>query len=163
MNKKKFTLLFLGLFLPILIFIFLRMFGRNQFDVPLMHAGGVEKIPSGCQFDYPSPYHLHDSIATRALNGNSGLVLITFAADQNKLDRGLEKFNPNEVRTVDSSALWRNSEVSEIIKKCALLVEYPYDVVLIDRERNIRGYYHSQDRDDIDRLKAELTIILKKY
>ncbi|HYG19437.1 MAG TPA: hypothetical protein VD816_10935, partial [Ohtaekwangia sp.] len=49
------------------------------------------------------------------------------------------------------------------IRSCIFFLKEPFDVVLVDRKGRIRGEYDADDRDEIDRLITEITIILKKY
>jgi hypothetical protein len=44
-----------------------------------------------------------------------------------------------------------------------LLSQSPNNIVLIDEQKRIRGHYDGTDRDELDRLEAEINIILKKY
>jgi hypothetical protein len=48
------------------------------------------------------------------------------------------------------------------LKDCVFLLHDPYDIVLFDKQGFIRGQYYSGDRDEIDRLILELSIILNK-
>jgi hypothetical protein len=163
MAGKKFILLFLGLLLPVVVFIFLKMFGHNEFEVPLMHKDGVAKVPTDCNFEYSKPYVIHDSLASALFQTNSNLILINFASDNKRVEQALEKFESGEIGIIDGEKTFSTMSEADVIKRCAMLLEFPYDLVLVDRGRNIRGYYQTGDRDDLDRLKAELTIILKKY
>jgi hypothetical protein len=48
-------------------------------------------------------------------------------------------------------------------KKCVFLLKEPFDLVMVDRAGVIRGQYTSNDREEVDRLIMEITIILKRY
>jgi hypothetical protein len=48
-------------------------------------------------------------------------------------------------------------------KKCVFLVNEPWQAVLLDQDKRIRGYYDLRNRDEEDRLRVELKILLKKY
>jgi hypothetical protein len=39
----------------------------------------------------------------------------------------------------------------------------PFDAVLVDSKRRIRGQYDLKDRDEVDRLITEVAIIFKQY
>jgi hypothetical protein len=161
--NKKAALLFLGLVLPVLIFIFLKLFGKNQFDVPLPYANGVQEIPAGCDVAYPEPYRLADSVIHKISSKPvSSLLLVNFGDETPKLRSILKEFAATEITVSNQRDLPRGSEL-EFLKKCVLLMKDPATMILIDREKNIRGHYDGNDRDDLDRLDAELTIILKKY
>ena len=44
-----------------------------------------------------------------------------------------------------------------------LAMREQFDLVLLDNEGTIRGQYVSDDREEMDRLITELSILLKKY
>jgi hypothetical protein len=46
---------------------------------------------------------------------------------------------------------------------CVLLLNKPWTAVLVDAEKQIRGYYAPSSREEMDRLKMELSILLKRY
>ncbi|MBY0433089.1 MAG: hypothetical protein K2U26_03165, partial [Cyclobacteriaceae bacterium] len=71
---KKLLYLFLALALPGLIFVFLKMAGRNEFNIPVYYETGVTDSP--CGITYPSPYSVPDSVRKRL--GNEGRVMIVF-------------------------------------------------------------------------------------
>ena len=39
----------------------------------------------------------------------------------------------------------------------------PYQFVLLDKDRKIRGYYNGMSRKDMDRLMNEVTVLLLQY
>ena len=51
----------------------------------------------------------------------------------------------------------------EEVKSCVFLLSGLNNLVLVDREGNIRGQYQLGNLDEEDRLLVETTIILKKY
>lgn len=162
MRGKKITLLFLGLLLPVLVFIFLKFFGENQFEVPLLYVNGVGKIPSGCSFNYNRPYLIPDSVVKKFRHAVTPLVLVNFGKNSGRLQEILDPFSEKEIELLDGPDAFGKEELSTM-KKCIFLTEAPSTLVLIDKENNIRGHYNGNDRDDMDRLRAEVSIILKKY
>ncbi len=46
---------------------------------------------------------------------------------------------------------------------CVFMVHAPRNVVLVDSEKKIRGYYVIDSREETDRLIVEMEILLKKY
>jgi hypothetical protein len=156
MGGKKVLFLFLGLGMPILVFLFLKIFGRNEFEVPLP----VLQPPSACQIDNPESYVVSDSVIAALTNEPFDLLIINFGGDSKKLDRIAESFSLEVVKT-DSSSLPRPDV--EAIKTCSLFLQAPNTLVLIDKLKRIRGYYDGTDRDELDRLEAEIQIILKRY
>jgi hypothetical protein len=67
----------------------------------------------------------------------------------------------NEITFVDGNVLADRN--GEHFKKCVLLVPAAEDLIAIDKEGKIRGYYTSSDREEVDRLLLEIEILLKKY
>jgi hypothetical protein len=160
---KKVLFLFLGLVLPLMIFVFLKMFGKNEFEVPLLYERGVEKKPMGCDISYNAPYRVPDSVAIRLFTEQRpALLLINFGEPTVRL-RAIARSLGNEVKLVNESEMSMPAEKLSFIKSCVLLIEKPNTLVMLDDQNRIRGYYDGTDRDDLDRLEAEVNIILKKY
>jgi hypothetical protein len=162
MAGKKALFLFLGLVLPLLVFVFLKMFGKNEFEVPLLYEQGVEKKPQGCDIVYTSPYRVADTIAAQLSEDRSPLLLINFADPSVRLRAIVRSFG-NDVKLVNDDEIKLGTDQLNFIKKCVLLIENPNTLVMMDKQNRIRGYYDGTDRDDLDRLEAEVNIILKKY
>jgi hypothetical protein len=158
MRGKKILFLFLGLGMPIIVFLFLKMFGRNQFEVPLPE---IQPAPE-CHFTNPESYIVSDSIIGSLTEESFELLVINFGPQAKKLDRITESF-PVEVVKVEVRALGMARERLERIKKCGFFLQSPNNAVLLDNQKKIRGYYDGTDRDELDRLEAEIKIILKKY
>ncbi len=157
---KKSVLLFVGLLLPVLVFLFLKFFGKNEFDVPLPNIEPIQ-TPPGCNFKYKTPYTLPDSVIGSAIPRYENLLMLIFTPNRNQLNKMMvEKFGA-EVKIAE--LFGRDSSDTFMLKRCLLLMPENADVVVVDREKRIRGYYQSGDRDEVDRLKAELTILLKRY
>lgn len=162
MGSKKIALLFIGLLLPILVFVFLKMFGKNEFDVPLIYEQGVIEKPAGCNISYPAPYVIQDSVLNKISHERSELMLVDFGNGSAKQDQLLSKFR-SSITWVREKDLRFTSDYKAYLKKCVLLIQSPNSIVLLDRKNRIRGHYDGTDRDELDRLEAELNIILKKY
>ncbi|MBT1705243.1 hypothetical protein [Chryseosolibacter indicus] len=162
MRSKKLIFLFVALLLPVLIFVFLRIFGKNQFEVPLIFEEGVTDVPSECNFEYTSPYVLPDSLVNKLSIAENKLTILTFARETQALRRVVEGLNDDgRITMLNGNALGFKNE--NLVKNCVLLLKSPNDVVLFDGQKQIRGYYDSRDRDELDRLEAELKILLEKY
>jgi protein SCO1/2 len=185
MKFQKIMLLFLALLLPVIIFIFLKSFGKNKFDVAPLFQEVVE-IPADCSVQYKFPYTIPDTVLAKfSWSHDDSLALIVFddALDANgqktsiqlsrlnvELKRGLnyivyaEHYRPEQ-------GLHKNSiSVVEIIsnqlstlKKCIFLVKANDNAILVDSKGRIRGQYNLTDMEDSDRLIMELKIILKNY
>jgi len=162
MKGKKALFLFLALLLPVCIFIFLKIFGKNQFDVAPLHQEGMIEVPANCNLKYTTPYAIPDSIMSKVGAGDAPLTILNFSKEDSVLQRVREEVAETEGRIISPSSLTTLPD-ADYIKRCILLLKAPYDVVLIDDQKRIRGYYKASDREEIDRLIIELNIILKKY
>jgi hypothetical protein len=159
--SKKSIFLFLGLLLPVLVFLFLKFFGKNEFDVPLPHQEKIQ-APSGCGNEYPHPYIVKDSIILAIAPARRELRLLDFGADKKGLEQMLfDYLNQVSLVTVDGWEL--SKQQRQYLLTCVLLVPGNEDLVLLDNANRIRGYYNSKSREDMDRLEAELNILLKRY
>ncbi len=162
MRFKKLILLFLALLFPICIFLFLRIFGKNEFAVPPLYS---DKYPEGmtdCGVTVVLPYHIPDSIQAFLSLPNQDLTLVRFESLREETNIQLEKTvaaQRNEIAVVTL----QNSDTIARIRECVFFLKEPYDLVLVDGKGTIKGQYASGDRDELDRLKMELSILLKEY
>ena len=164
MKGRKLVFLLLALILPVGIFIFLKVFGRNEFHVPVMHEKTAE-VPLDCGFEYSAPYLIHDSVATLLkINHADSLYVIYFQPSLSvQVKRVSVEFAGDPIGIVSPGELSALNVDQENFWKCVLLMPSAHSVALIDHRRRIRGYYDGTDRDDIDRLIVEMKIILKRY
>jgi hypothetical protein len=146
----------MALILPIAIFIFLKLFGKNEFDIAIYYPNGVDSV---CVHNTSKPYQVPDSILASLHWGNKP-TLVTYNPSKVEIDHlkhVWEDFNPSEVTSIflptDSTKL----------RDCVFILRYPWNTVLIDKERHIRGYYNLKTREETDRLIVELKILLNKY
>ena len=160
MKGKKVLFLFLALLLPVVIFIFLKFFGKNEFEVPMIYADGVSNPPSDCGIEYSKPYILHDSIRTNFKTKSSILVVDFSGQPSTEMQVVREEFEKDPVEIKSAASL--NFAEEKIFRECVLLLKDPDELVLIDSKNQIRGYYQNT-REDVDRLILELKILLKKY
>lgn len=162
MKGKKSLFLFLALLFPVAIFIFLKIFGRNEFAVPLLHEEEVNAPPE-CNFEYRVPYRIADSLRTRfGMNdGNHLFVVYLEESQQPAVNRVSEEFRGNPVAMIDAGR--DTSLTPETFRSCVLLMAKDENLALVDSEGRIRGYYDGDDRDEVDRLIVEAKIILNKY
>jgi len=162
MNKKVIYLT-LALVLPVLVFLFLKLFGKNQFDIPVYYEMGVPDAPAECRMIATQPYFLPDSILT-VIKWNKGAALLltdVYEANQKELKRLFSETRLNDLQVIsldnmeaDRMKRWRN---------CILFLKEPWKAVLIDNKKRIRGYYALSSREEIERLEIELEILFKKY
>ncbi|HTH54820.1 MAG TPA: hypothetical protein VL728_02160 [Cyclobacteriaceae bacterium] len=155
--SKKIVYLFLALLLPALIFVFLKYFGKNEFDIPILYPDGVPEIASECRPASAGQYFVPDSVLAKR-NWNGASVLFICAGEKEGIDLRQRLAEAKfEVQIIE----FDRSETK--LKNCALVMNDPWDAVLIDDQRRIRDYYKLGHRDEMDRLEVELKILLKKY
>ena len=185
---KKILFLFLALLLPVLIFLFLRSFGKNEFDVPVLFADSVEAPVSCSAYSYKGPYVITDSVLQEiSWNGNDSLTIIVFEdgdkANQHErkihLTRIFTEFKTEPLKVIhiyrepipyeispDNRLETINLKEEEFhrIKNCVLLLNSNDDAVIVDTKKRIRGQYNLTKRDDADRMiMQEMNILFKRY
>lgn len=161
MKSKQVIILFSALILPVSIFIFLKIFGKNEFNVPPLYQDGEVEVPEGCNVTITVPYLIPDSIVTQWESGvKAQLFLLNLSNSKIVTQRVVQEIGEGMINIIPASS---DSAGFSNLKKCVLLLSAPNDLVLIDRERRIRGYYNSNNRDEVDRLLVEINIILKNY
>ena len=156
--SKKILYLFLALLLPALIFVFLKYFGKNEFDIPVYYQDGVKESDNDCHVTVNGQYLVADSVLGK-WNWKQSSILVSFAAD--KENKELRQRLSEE--KLENLLVIQLTESDRKIKECVLLAKDPWDAVLIDSQKRIRGYYKLGHRDEMDRLDVELKILLKKY
>lgn len=159
--KRKIIYLVLALCLPIAVFIFLRTFGENEFDIPVYYKNGIDES-NPCMPKNSGQYFVSDSfLKERGWRANVPVIICTDSSKQvySNLIRLREDFDSTEYQLIYLST--SNSEAGK--NACLLLLEKPWTTVLLDAERRIRGYYTPTTLDETDRLGVELKILLKKY
>jgi hypothetical protein len=164
MSGKKALFLSLALILPVAIFIFLKIFGRNEFEVPVLYENEKIEVPANCDFEYRFPYRVADSVFS-SLTGNQRDSLYVFYFDHSlnsAIRRVSVEFKGASVKPVAASDLPENTDL-RVLRECVLLMGRDTSVALVDHRNRIRGYYNGSDRDEVDRLIVEIKIILKEY
>ena len=152
--------------LPGLIFVFLKYAGKNEFSVPVYFEKGIENPPAECGLSYAKPYLLPDSLRKMAkmIHDTNVLVFPNVGLDFEKIESDIEdEFGQNTVWLMNAFFLTVDSTEYNRWKKCIFLVNDPSQSVLFDQEGRVRGYYDLRLRDEEDRLRVELKILLKKY
>ena len=159
MTKKIFYLL-LALALPGLIFIFLKLFGKNHFDIPVYYKEGVSDLPTECRGAYHGQYVVPDSILKTIgwKNGDALLVVGATEREQIELAKIQNKTKENSLQIISLDNL--EPTRLKILQDCVLFLKDPFDVVLIDKQKRIRGYFALNSREEIDRLEVETEILL---
>ena len=178
MQGKKGLYLIAALGLPIFVFLFLKFCGRNEFNVePLFQAGSIE-VAGDCEFNYQIPYTISDSVFNRYQIGKTLFSVITFTDTLRnpmiqQVNEELKSDSVTFFNVVNENAfLTKNSETNlnlveevqfDFDKQCIFLLKEPFNTVLVNNSGVIYGQYNSRDRYEVDRLLAELLILLKKY
>jgi hypothetical protein len=164
MKGKKILFLALALLLPGAVFIFLKMFGRNEFSVPALYQAGIIDTPAPCQFSYTAPYTVPDSVAgLLRLRGDSVYVLYFDPALAASMKRVSVELRGSFFRIISPSDIATSTGDPAYQRECIFLLDSGQSVVLLDNQQRIRGHYIGVDRDEIDRLIVEMSIILKRY
>lgn len=105
MNKTKSVFLFLILILPVLLYLFLQGFGKNEFAIPVYYQSGVVLPPEGCQSSISDQAYRLNQTAINELIGvevpEDNIVVYELGntdSDQlrNNLYTFLEKYKDNE-------------------------------------------------------------------
>lgn len=162
MKQQKAIFLFLALILPICIFLFLKLFGKNEFAVkPLYEDTYPDK--GECVNAVTLPYAIPDSVLSQLPFEGDSLVLLVFgekdAESGNQLKRIKETLSAEPLKVVQLVSSGKHRSW----KNCIFFLKDPYNLVLVDRQGVIRGQYVAGDREEVDRLLTEVAIILKKY
>lgn len=164
MKRKKIIFLILALLLPGTIFVFLKLFGRNEFQVPVLHEKSVPDVSDHCDFAYSTPYRMPDSILTSVdPRRNDSVYVFNFDRRVDEaMQRISEEFRDHPVRVITTSRFPSGFDPA-ILRECVFLMRGDTSVVVVDNSNRIRGYYYASDRDEVDRMIVEIKIILKQY
>lgn len=164
MKGKKIIYLILALLLPVTVFIFLKLFGRNEFRVRVLHEETLPAIAAACDFEYHLPYRIADSVMNAfSRNRDDSLYVFSFKGEHaDALDRINAEFGTDPVQVIGATQIGEEFE-PQVLRECILLMHPDTAVALVDHKNRLRGYYDGGDRDDVDRLIVEIKIILKQY
>ena len=159
MNIKKAVILIVGFVLPIGIFIFLKIFGENKFEVVPLFQSELPASAIDCN-DSTLPYIIPAQVVGQFITKENGVSVVLVDSDVSVLSRIFDQFSsdPVSIKKIEASDV----AMGKSLKACVFLLDDPNDIVLFDKQGFIRGQYNSEDRDEIDRLILELSIILNK-
>ena len=164
---KKVFYLFLALLLPGLIFVFLKYEGRNEFAIPVYYLEGIGQLSTGCAPSSEKPYVLPDSLwqLTGVKQSRANVLIFEEPPGTVKEWRMAidEEFGKEIVWLGDASLTIPDSAARDKWKKCIFSLNNPWHAVLFDDKGQIRGYYDPDSREESDRLRVELKILLMKY
>ena len=157
--NKKITYLLVALVLPGLIFIFLKIFGKNHFDIPVYYKNGITDSLKECSGAHQGQYYLPDSAFAIFKNKNDITSLFVDESEiSNKEVEKLRQSFKNQLQIISMKEL-EPARLSRI-KKCTLFLKEPWKAVLVDRQKRIRGYYAFTSLEETDRLNVEVDILL---
>lgn len=152
MKRRKVAILFSALVLPVLIFGFLKFFGKNQFDLPVLHLDASE-WPVDCPQPDQFPFKIkNDSIVVVPSNGYAILLLA-------EPETEAKKRIPVEIDTTKIPVI----NLPEMTNPCIFGAGPGSAAILIDSKGSIRGIFASLNRDETDRLIMESKILSKDY
>ncbi len=157
----KKIILIITLLVPTGIFIFLRFFGKNEFAIPVYYEKASDMVATGCDKNYHAPYQVSDSILL-GMNW-SGHAMIVITDSSKTVQLGLKRFREELKDDLQVTFMNEELENQREIAKCDLFIEIPWNSVLVDGQRRIRGYYDLKKREEIDRLIVESKILLKQF
>ena len=115
---------------------------------------------SDCGVFITLPYVIHDSVRTTLSLSKQYLTLISFDQLPEEGKKNLEKIDRAHHDELEIVSM---QDSNSHLRECVFFLKEPDDLVLVDRKGTIIGQYTSSDREEIDRLQTELSIMLNKY
>ena len=178
--SKLIKILFLiaALVIPSMVYIFLRQFGDNKFEIPVYYADGISI--EGCissshkqHFVQFEDYSLHGAQlfyfpqwvnddefyrqCKRIKDKQKNVVFTAIADSTNYAIFG------NLLMVSDETHLYEIANCSLILGQDVAISEPIYNqLVLVDSKKRVRGYFDGNDLEDMDRLDVELDILKKE-
>lgn len=177
--KTLATLIVLGL--PIGVVFFLKIFGSNQYDLPVFHQDGPDWELTYCeQFEGAHIVDINHISGSSVLTSiKKKLIIIGDYNEENAalipyLNRLDGVFDLTSVELILLSANNNfHPDLSERIQKlmmtdeeilqfnsCLLLKRVAGEFVLIDEQGRIRGYYELNNEEELERLMVEVKVLL---
>jgi hypothetical protein len=163
MKGKKILYLMLALLMPVLVFIFLKYFGKNEFHVEPLFQSGIPIQTYPCP-NVQAPYRI-DGINEFNLFNQNTLAVIVFASTEaynKELSRLTELFQDQPISLFLAAETFPDSALTNLTH-CVFLMSEPNNIALVDKDGFIRGQYNFNKLDEVDRLIVELKIILKLF
>ncbi len=156
----KSIVLVLAFVIPGLVFVFLKKFGKNEFEVTPLYTDTLPAALPGCPPVKELPYRIPESVL-KSLGWSDSVSLCLLLFSEAPVKRVADVFPQHAVRQL---AVIGQVSPDTLIhwKKCFLFVDEQKSLLLVDRDRRVRGHYVNT-REDVDRLLTEATIILKNY
>ncbi len=159
--KRKNILLSVALLLPVAVFVFLKFFGKNKFDIPVFHQDRIE-ITGDCNQNYSVPYRVPVEILSglNCVIGDPSVIVFSDLVGESK-SRLEKEIEAKKLNLIVAKGLVPEEELRNL--SCVFILPPETNAVLVDGEQRIRGYYKLNDRDETDRLLVELKILFNEY
>ena len=158
--KKGFILLFSLLF-PIIVFLFLKFYGQNEYELSVYNSSCSEII---------------DEYIIKDFNRKNNIRIVDVRMTDNDIlvDNYINKLEINdqiEVITLSNKLRnlnWLNIVVDKVlIERLSECIQNEYldksFILLLDKQNKLRGHFYSEDRKEIERLDVEIDILLLEY
>ena len=158
--KKGFILLFSLLF-PIIVFLFLKFYGQNEYELSVYNSSCSEII---------------DEYIIKDFNRKNNIRIVDVRMTDNDIlvDNYINKLEINdqiEVITLSNKLRnlnWLNLVVDKVlIERLSECIQNEYldksFILLLDKQNRVRGHFYSADRKEIERLDVEIDILLLEY
>lgn len=168
-RMKKLTKIFVitvVLLLPVIVFLFLKQFGNNEFALPVYYQDGTPFTECGHD---SAPHRLSQEFTKKYLRETPAIIAIEGELNNEfkyDLQNVLNKYPEAKLYKVNLCCI--SDETRLRILNCELVLgEDRYldksilnKYVLVDSARQIRGYFQVNELDEITRLDMELDILL---
>lgn len=158
--KKGFILLFSLLF-PVIVFLFLKFYGQNEYELSVYNSSCSEIIDEYIIKDFNRKNNIR--IVDVRMTDND--ILVDNYINKLEINDEIEVITlSNKLRTLN----WLNIVVERgLIERLSGCIEKEYldksFVLLLDKQNRVRGHFYSADRKDIERLDVEIDILSLEY
>ena len=172
----KVVVLFVALLLPVLIYLFLKVFGDNHFAIPVYYADGITL--EGCKYEARQPHlvefesyqwqRAHLFYFPQWVNDEEFYrqcgriqtkwpgIQFTAIADSSYSNSAIG----NKLLVTDINQLFKVANCSLVLGQDSVIHKPIFNqLVLVDTHKQIRGYYSGSELEDMDRLDIELDIL----
>ena len=156
--------------IPVVIYVFLKLFGKNEFSIPVYYENGVEVSFPGCNFNVVphtldiDPSKIQQANVTVFFQRGEGFQ----ATDLYNIERRLKAVFPENftfsayglgAQEVGNFTVLDSLEFKRSMH-CDFVTDTVNQFILHDGKGLIRGYYHT-DLEEVDRLIVETKIVLE--
>ena len=158
--KKGFILLFSLLF-PIIVFLFLKFYGQNEYELSVYNSSCSEIIDEYIINDFNRKNNIR--IVDIRLTNND--ILVDNYINKLGINDQIEVITlSNKLRNLN----WLNLVVDKVlIERLSGCIQNEYleksFILLLDKQNRVRGHFYSADRKEIERLDVEIDILLLEY